>query len=111
MASPRHLIIEPEAEAELAEGMDWYEAQQPGLGAALFAEVEEVLTGLELGELVSVPVPFVRTNLPVRRVHLDRFPYAVVFLEHGDQTHILAIAHFKRRPGYWASRLRSVGRE
>lgn len=109
MSDPRHLIVEPEAEAELAEGMSWYEERQPGLGAALLGEVDEVLKGLERGVLVGVPVPHVRTTLPVRRVLLDRFPYAVVFLEHGGRTHVLAVAHFKRRPGYWASRLRSVG--
>lgn len=109
MPGARRLIIEPEAEAELGEGMAWYEEQQPGLGAALLAEADEVLLGLERGELVSVPVPYVRTTLPVRRVFLARFPYAVVFLEHDGQTHVLAFAHFKRRPGYWASRLRGLG--
>lgn len=41
MSDPRPLIVEPDAEAELAEGMTWYEERQPGLGAALLGEVAE----------------------------------------------------------------------
>ena len=111
MSEARHLIVESEAEEELAEGTAWYEEQQPGLGAAFLAEVDEVLSALERGELISVPVPHVRTTLPVRRVLLVRFPYAIVFLGQDAQAHVLAVAHFKRRPGYWASRLRGLGEE
>jgi hypothetical protein len=53
MSEVRRLVVEPEAEVELDEGMAWYEEQQPGLGAALLAEVDEALRGLEGGELVG----------------------------------------------------------
>ncbi len=106
MPQVRPLIVEPEAEEDIAEGMAWYAEQQPGLGAALLTEVDEALQGIQRGVHSGVRVPHVRTTLPVRRVLLGRFPYAVVFLEHADRVHVIAVAHFKRRPGYWASRLR-----
>jgi toxin ParE1/3/4 len=40
------------------------------------------------------------------RVGLPRFPYAVVFLVRVEELRVLAIAHAKRRPGYWLSRVR-----
>ena len=36
----------------------------------------------------------------------ETFPYAVLYLEEADHIAIYAIAHFKRRPGYWRERLR-----
>ena len=102
----RDLVIEPEADDELTAALDWYEAQERGLGAALLAEIDGVLGGLRAGELRGVGVPDVREHLAVRRVILDRFPYAVVFLDHAAIVHVLAFAHHKRRPGYWAARIR-----
>ena len=101
----RGLIIEPEADDELAAALDWYETQERGLGAALLSEVDAVLNGLRAGELRGVGVPDVRDDLTARRVILDRFPYAVVFLDHAAIVHVLAFAHHKRRPGYWAHRV------
>jgi plasmid stabilization system protein ParE len=36
---------------------------------------------------------------------LQRFPYGLVYLERGDRIIGIAVAHFKRRPGYWRKRL------
>jgi plasmid stabilization system protein ParE len=40
-----------------------------------------------------------------RRVLLDRYPFSVVFRELPRKIQIVAVAHAKRRPGYWAKRL------
>ena len=101
----RGLRVEPEAEAELAAAIDWYEAEQPGLGAALVTEIDDVIADLRRGDLPGLGVPGLRADLTVRRVLLDRFPYAVVFLDHADELHVLAFAHHKRRPGYWKARM------
>jgi len=101
----RELIVEPEAEAELAEAMAWYEEQGPGLGAALLVEVDEAIGRLREGAWPSSPVPGVRGELGVRRVVLDRFPYSVIFLEHDDCIAVIAFPHLKRVPGYWLERI------
>jgi len=41
-----------------------------------------------------------------RRALLDHFPYSVVFRERPHDIQILAVAHAKRRPGYWTTRLK-----
>ena len=40
-----------------------------------------------------------------RRLFLDRFPYFVVFRETAKELQVIAIAHAKRRPGYWKKRV------
>lgn len=35
-----------------------------------------------------------------------RLPYHVVYLETAEELRILAVAHDRRRPGYWQTRLR-----
>ena len=42
----------------------------------------------------------------IRRALLTRFPYAIVFLIMSEEIRVLAVAHAKRRPGYWLNRLR-----
>jgi plasmid stabilization system protein ParE len=36
---------------------------------------------------------------------LKRFPYALVYIDQGDRIIGVAVAHLKRRPGYWQKRL------
>ena len=42
-----------------------------------------------------------------RCYRLHRFPYGLVYIECGEVTVGLAVAHLKRRPGYWKDRLES----
>ena len=41
-----------------------------------------------------------------RRFVLNRFPYAVVYRAEAARALIVAVAHGKRRPGYWRARVR-----
>jgi len=34
-----------------------------------------------------------------------RFPFAIVFVELDDHYLVVAVAHLKRKPGYWLTRL------
>jgi hypothetical protein len=43
------------------------------------------------------------------QVLVEGFPYSIVFMVHETETVVLAIAHGKRRPGYWLRRLTSAG--
>jgi hypothetical protein len=51
--------------------------------------------------LVDVP-----EELEIRRALLSRFPYAFIFLDTQSGVQVIAIAHTKRRPGYWLNRIR-----
>lgn len=39
-----------------------------------------------------------------RRVLLRRFPFFVVYRVRGERVQIVAVAHARRRPGYWRER-------
>jgi len=46
-------------------------------------------------------------TLDVYRRLVDGFPFAIVYVELDAQILVLAVAHGKRRPGYWRERLRA----
>ncbi len=62
-------------------------------------EVQRIITLVREYPDAGAPV-----RLPVRRVIVDRFPYAVVYRREREAIHILAIAHLRRRPNYWRRR-------
>ena len=98
----RVLRVEPEALAELQEAASWYNRERPGLGLEFLDAVESTLARVR--ELPGVFAVVMERPL-VRRALLRRFPYAVVFTVHEDAIHVIAYAHAKRRPLYWARRL------
>jgi hypothetical protein len=90
---------------ELAEAAAWYEAQQLGLGSRLLDQVEQLLPAL-----VSRPEAFPRLldtapELEIRRALLPRFPFGLVFMWVDRELRVLAVAHARRRPGYWLDRV------
>lgn len=40
-----------------------------------------------------------------RCFQLEHFPYGLVYIERADRIIGIAVAHLKRRPGYWRERL------
>ncbi len=97
--------FEDEADAEYRLAGRWYEERREHLGIEFFDAVDATID-----QIVEVPeagalVPGVPTSLPVRRRAVTRFPYHVVYTVTTTQIRILAIAHDRRKPGYWQKRL------
>lgn len=90
----------PAAREELAAAVCWYEEQRPGLGAEFFDSVVHATSLIQAQPEIGTPDSYQRT----RRVLVQRFPYQVVYRLTPDEIVILAIAHLKRRPGYWKKR-------
>jgi len=70
--------VHPEAIAEARAARQWYEARNAEAAAPYLADT--------------------------RRYLLRRFPFFVVFREVDDRVQIVAVAHARRRPGYWLGR-------
>lgn len=88
------------ARRELREATAWYRERNAEVADRFAAEVRQTLRHLEqfpdTGGIVSgVADPDVR-QLPVHN-----FPYSVVFIRFTSHISVLAIAHNRRRPGYW----------
>ena len=78
-----------EAENDLADAVEWYEGQEPGLGLTLIAHVE---AAVEL--IVTHPAMGTLTGPgTVRRVLVKRFPYAVYYLQQSEHVVVVAILH------------------
>lgn len=97
--------FEDEARVEYRESGRWYEARVTGLGLQFFDEVDATLRQVIAFPKTGSRVPRVPSDLPVRRLAVKRFPYHVIYLETADALRVLAIAHDRRRPGYWRERL------
>ena len=95
----------PEVTDELAEAVLWYEDRRLGLGRELLDEIEAVLPLIAERPRSFPRLQGVDPALEIRRALLPRFPYALVFLVREEEVRILAVAHLKRRPGYWLSRV------
>jgi len=98
------IAFHPDALAEVEAARDWYEEKRAGLGAALVDEVSHALARIE-----EAPQSFVRdpAGRAARRAWLGRFPYSLIFTVLDDhRILIVAMAHAKRRQGYWRHRER-----
>jgi plasmid stabilization system protein ParE len=99
----RTLRVLPDAEAELQSAAIWYEEKRRGLGIEFVAVVDSALQSvLENPEAYAVWRP----DRPYRMRSLKRFPYVVFFRIDSATVEIVAVAHAKRRPGYWLDRRR-----
>jgi plasmid stabilization system protein ParE len=104
----RVVVVDEEA-ADEAEAQARYYAERAGEAVALrfVAELEAIYRGLAERRFVGVNHQRVRFRLPVKRVFLDRYPYAVVFYIERDVVCVVAVEALSKQPGYWRARLRS----
>ena len=97
--------FEDEADAEYRTAGRWYEERVVGLGIEFFDAVDAALDRIARLPKAGALVGRVAVDLRVRRAPVSRFPYHVVYLDTPTTIRVLAIAHDRRRPGYWTSRL------
>ena len=98
------LRYEVEAERELDEAAQRYEEQRPGLGKRFLREVELTTKRICQFPGAGAPVKRVPADLATRQAPVKDFPYQVVYLSTAGVIRVLAIAHYRRRPGYWLDR-------
>ena len=97
--------VEPEAKQELAAAAAWYEERREGLGLELVAEVDAVFAAIARSPRRFPLYPRVTSELGVRRAAARRFPYSIAFIEFPNVIRVVAVAHERRRPGYWVARV------
>jgi len=56
-------------------------------------------------EITTTPELYRVWRHGARRHFGHKFPYALIYIERPEFVLIVAVAHFKRRPGYWRERL------
>jgi plasmid stabilization system protein ParE len=96
----RQIEIHPEAVAEAEAAIDWYAERSSRAPTAFMEELDKAVKSIR-----DAPKRWPIFDQDCRRFPLFRFPYFIVYYEKSDSlVRILAVAHGRRRPGYWRSR-------
>lgn len=94
-----NVIFHKDAEAELNDAADFYEARRRGLGMALVSEVY-----LAIQRIQHYPLAWPVMEHTIRRALVRRFPYGIIYIARNDCIYILAVMHLHRSPNYWETR-------
>jgi plasmid stabilization system protein ParE len=94
-----HRAAREEAEAAVR----WYNERVAGLGDDFRAELTAAVERVGEEPLVW---PISQYDPRTRRHLLSRFPYSLVYVVRFDgEVTVAAVAHAKRKPGYWRNRI------
>jgi plasmid stabilization system protein ParE len=94
-----HLIVRPEAEADIREAYLWYEEQRFGLGEDFLLCVEEGLAKIQRN-----PEMYPIVHKDIRRILIRRFPFGIFYIATSERLVILAVLHGRRDPKRWKDR-------
>jgi plasmid stabilization system protein ParE len=90
----------PDAREEFRSSTRWYRTQNPLVSSEFRLAVSG---GIRL--IAQAPQRWPKYIYGTRRFVMQRFPFSVVYLDDPELVTIVAIAHSKRKPGYWKDRL------
>lgn len=99
-----HIRLHPAARDEFREAIVWYETARQGLGDEFRLEVETYVERAAARELPGTSLGS-RRGHALRKLFLHRFPFALIFEIRADELVVWAVAHTKRRPGFWRGRI------
>ncbi|MBI5025569.1 MAG: type II toxin-antitoxin system RelE/ParE family toxin [Nitrospirae bacterium] len=94
------IIFLPEAEEEMYEAARYYESQASGLGIDYLSEVERAVASI-----AESPETWPKFDGELRRRLVRRFPFGILYYIESEEIVIVAVAHLRRRPGYWKKRI------
>ena len=97
----RQAEYHPEAKSEIQKAVNWYDDKVGGLGLEFLFEVKHTES-----KIIQAPEMWPTYEGDTRRYLLKRFPFAVIYLTSEKKIQIVAVAHCKRKPGYWKERLK-----
>ena len=99
--------LHPAARLEVRQATIWYRAEaSPAVAARFRDEIRATISRIKANPHAGAAVddeidPTGRT----RRRMVRTFPYLVFYLVDGAVIRIVAVAHVKQEPGYWANRV------
>lgn len=100
---PAEVCLHPDAERELRSAFLWYLERNQTVAESFEAEVDHAI-----GVIAESPGRWPRLSKGARRYVFPRFPFSLVYRVKPTYVEVLAIAHQKKRPGYWQGRLPSA---
>jgi toxin ParE1/3/4 len=97
--SPQAVEFHPEAAQELQAAGEWYSERSLRAAEEFAREVEGAVRAIS-----EAPLRWPEFTEGTRRYLLRRFPYWLIYRRKGDALQIVAVAHARRKPGYWRVR-------
>jgi plasmid stabilization system protein ParE len=96
--------LDNDAEYELEAAADYLLQQGPDVSIRFVADYQKAIA-----ILLQFPNAGRRLAKGARRILFADFPYQLVYRVEGEEIVIYAVAHQKRRPGYWRKRVAGKG--
>jgi plasmid stabilization system protein ParE len=100
------ISLHPEAVAEARAARAWYQERSASTAEAFLAELDHAVAMIG-----ASPLRYPAHAHGTRRFVMRRFPFSVVYRVLDDDVLIVAVAHGRRRPGYWRARSSPPGEE
>ena len=97
-----HEFLE-EARNEFRHAALYYESCEPGLGSRFKAEIAGVIERILLN-----PYRCAERTGGFRRVNCPVFTYYIAYFIRSEKVIIVAVAHGRRKPGYWMDRMKKT---
>lgn len=92
--------VHPLAMIEIDEADDWYANVDQQVADDFLEAVYTALKNID-----DHPRAFPVVKPPLRRCMLRGFPYVILFDNSHPRVRVIAVAHTRRRPGYWHDRI------
>jgi plasmid stabilization system protein ParE len=99
MVSVKTLELHPLALEESEAAAAWYAARDPRVAARFVADLEA-----NFERVLEAPRRWPLHLHGMRRVPLTRFPYVIWYRDESSRVLVVAVAHGRRKPGYWKER-------
>jgi len=95
----KNIRFSPEAFTEAEAAQQWYAERSLPAGKAFLKELTHAIE-----RVLESPEQWPRYIEGTRRYVFHRFPFSLVYREMGNDIVVVAVAHGKRKPGYWKVR-------
>lgn len=99
MAEVKELRFHPDALDEADAALEWYVVRSRAAAENFMQELE-----LAARRVLDAPTRWPRIDTLVRRYLLPTYPFSLIYRVGDDFVEVIAVAHQRRKPGYWRSR-------
>ncbi len=93
-------VFLPQAEEEMLEAARFYDSKAGGLGGDFLGEMERAVESI-----TRSPETWPVVDGRMRRRLIRRFPFGVLYYIEPKKIVVVAVAHLRRKPGYWKKRI------
>jgi toxin ParE1/3/4 len=97
----KQVELHEEAVAEAQAAYDWYATRDPAAAEGFIAELDQAIEQIEM-----FPDAGGAHLSGTRRHVMRRFPFTVIYREEETVIQVVAVAHGRRKPGYWKQRVK-----